>query len=832
MEKTSALLVIPDWPDANWWKPMVESGVCHCVAYSPSGTQLFTAPPVGTGKARRLMAPTKWGVCMVMLGKGWGNGVCLPWTPWPPVPAPTIPRVFAEANSTPMTEQPPIEPALEEEKVQDVEQLVVRYSDVFARGGQTGRKNVVTHSIDTGEEAPIKQRAHRLSAQEAQTQREEVLKMLEAGVVIPSNSSWASPVVLVGKKDGTKRFCVDYRALNNATRKDVYPLPLQDDVLNELGKAQWFSKLDLKSGYWQIVVDPADRQKTAFTTRDGLFEFTVMPFGLTVAPATFQRLMDTVLKGLLWKNVMVYLDDIIIYTSTWRGHIRVLDNVFRRLRTANLKVSTAKCAFGQTEMQYLGHLVTREGILPDAGNIQAVQNAAVPRSVRDVRSFLGMANYYSQFVSEFAAIAKPLYMLTKKDVPFAWTGECEDAFLTLKEALVSAPVLRRPDSSLPYVLQTDWSPIAIGAVLTQIGLDQEEHPEAFGSRLLRGLELKYAAVEGECFAVVHFTEHFRPYLHGAKFAVHMDHWALQWLVTTEHRDGRLARWALKLQEYNFEVVHRKGSQNANADAMSRPPIAGPGEEDKQIVLYTLGRTYSGDSAERITYAEGGGGSGPSVDAEMECEICGSPERADVMILCDNCVQGYHLDCLRPELPGVPEGKWLCNKCLTVTVGRTDRPPPTLGIAEVAGGGTDITQDLSTLKFLQEHEYPEDAPEVEKARIRSRASRYTWDKGCLFHTETGKSVPAMENRADIILDFHKLGHFGVTKTIHMVQQRYWWWGLTNMVKQIIKACEQCKLIRHTFNEPAVMTPIAVHSSFYKVGADLIGPLQETASGNHD
>ena len=620
-DKTSALLVIPDWSDAKWWPNVVESNLCHCVGYYPAGTQLFTAPPVGNGKTRRLMAPTKWGVCMVMLGKGWGNGICLPWTPWPPVTIPTIPIVAAEPIA-PEVDRPPINSGLDEASQTEVNKLVDRYSDIFAQGSQTGRTNIVTHSINTEGERPIKQRPHRLSPEETQTQREEVLKMLEAGVIVPSNSPWASPVVLVNKKDGSKRFCVDYRKLNDATQKDVYPLPRTEEVLDELGKAQWFSKLDLKSGYWQIVVDPADRQKTAFITRDGLFEFLVMPFGLTAAPATFQRLMDTVLKGLLWKNVMVYLDDIIIYSKSWRDHIQALDDVFRRLRAANLKASASKCALGQTEMQYLGHLVTREGILPDESNVQAIMNATAPTTVKGVRSFLGMANYYSQFVQGFAAIARPLYRLTKKDTPFHWTDKCEDSFQALREALVSAPVLRRPDSARPYVLQTDWSPVAVGAVLAQIGTDNEEHPVAFASRVLRGPELRYAPMEGECFAVVYFIEHFRPYLHGTHFTVQMDHWALKWLMSTEHRNGRLARWALKMQEYNFDVVHRRGALNANADAMSRPPIAqaedivDPEDTRRVVVVHTCLRAPSVESTQRITYGEGGEGSGPSVDAEM------------------------------------------------------------------------------------------------------------------------------------------------------------------------------------------------------------------------
>ena len=832
--KSTALFVLPDWPDAKWWPHMVDSGLCHCVGYYPAGTQLFTAPPVGNGQ-RRVMAPTKWGVCMVMLGKGWGNGISIPWEPWPPVQPPTIPRAIAKTETKLSWEDlPEINAELTDKAQEDVARLLTRYSDIFATGAQTGRTNIATHAINTGASEPIKQRPHRLSAEETQVQREEVLKMLEAGVIVPSNSAWASPVVLVNKKDGSKRFCVDYRALNGVTQKDLYPLPRTEEVLDELGKAQWFSKLDLKSGYWQIVVEPSDRSKTAFITRDGLYEFLVMPFGLTSAPATFQRLMNTVLRGLLWEKVMVYLDDIIIYTKTWREHMATLDEVFRRLRAANLKASPAKCAIGQTEIQYLGHLVTRAGILPDSSNVQAVQDAQAPRTVRDVRSFLGMANYYSQFVEGFSEIAKPLYKLTKKDEAFEWTEACQDAFETLKEALVSAPVLRRPDLSRPYVLQTDWSPIAIGAVLAQIDEDGQEHPIAYGSRILRGPELKYAAVEGECFAVVHFVEHFRPYLYGSDFTVFMDHWALMWLMTTTHKNARLARWALKLQEYDFKVQHRKGSQNANADAMSRPPIAQPAGT---IQVNTLTRYPSAADDTQIIYAEGGESSGPSVPEELQCEVCKSPKRAEVMILCSKCVSGYHIDCLKPALPRVPKGDWFCDNCKpavpaeeAASDSRTDAPQLPLPTTEQAAQPVDITQDEATLHYLKTKQFPAEASDIEKARIRNKSARYSYHGDTLFHTKSLRVIPEIDQRGAIIQSSHKLGHFGVTKTTHMVQSRYWWWGLTDMVKQEVKNCPECKLMRHTFNEPTVMTPIPVHSAFHKVGIDIIGPLQRTANGN--
>ena len=395
--------------------------------------------------------------------------------------------------------------------------------------------------------------------------------MIAADVIVKSKSAWGSRIVLVPKKDGGERMCIDYRPVNAVTQKDVYPLPRTSEVLDTLGKAKFFSKLDLKSGYWQITMEPSDRHKTAFTTRQGLFEFTVMPFGLTTAPATFQRLMDSLLGDMLWKTVMVYLDDIIAFTETWEEHLTILDEVFTRLRAAGLKASPSKCELGMEQLLYLGHIVTREGILPDPQNVQAILDAKAPTDVSQLRSFLGMCTYYDEFVKGYANYAQPLFKLTRKSSEFIWTQECQDAFEDLKLMLTNAPVLRRPDTSLQYILHTDWSPHAIGAVLAQIDADGKEHPIAYGSRMLRSAELKYAPTQGECFSVVHWLQHFRRYLYGVHFILEVDHWALKWLMTTA-QSGMLARWAMKLQEFDMEIRHRPGHKHTNADAMSRPPI--------------------------------------------------------------------------------------------------------------------------------------------------------------------------------------------------------------------------------------------------------------------
>ena len=281
---------------------------------------------------------------------------------------------------------------------------------------------------------------------------------------------------------------------------------------------------------------------------------------------------------------MVYLDDIVVYSSTWAEHLASLDSVLRRLKAAGLQASPGKCEFGKTEMTYLGHIVTRDGILPDRGNVQSIMDCPAPKALTELRSFIGMVQHYGNYIPHLAHMAAPLYRLYKKGVQFVWSPACQQAFEDIKAMLISPPVLRRADPSLPYILQTDWSPTGIGAILAQEDADGEEHPIAFASRLLRGPELNYSATEGECYSVICFVEHFRPYLWGVPFTLEVDHWCLKWLMTSMQQNSRLARWALKLQEYDFKIRHRKGSANSNADAMSRPPVTGNVSDSVVMVL--------------------------------------------------------------------------------------------------------------------------------------------------------------------------------------------------------------------------------------------------------
>ena len=447
--------------------------------------------------------------------------------------------------------------------------LLLSYRDIFASSSlDLGHTSVIEHRIDTGDARPIKQAPYRVS----HTQRSEIDKhvsnMLKQDIIKVSSSPWSSPVVLVRKKDGSTRFCVDYRKLNAVTKKDSYPLPRIDDALDALSGSKIFTTLDLQSGYFQVSMHPDSVEKTAFISHAGLYEYNVMSFGLTNAPSTFQRLMSRVVHGLEWKICLIYIDDIIVFSSSFDEHLNRLRLVFDRLRQANLKLKPGKCHFASSSVRFLGFVVSSSGIAPDPDKISAVQTFPVPTSVTEVRSFLGLCNYDRRFVKGFARIASPLHRLTRKDASFIWDSDCQSAFESLKLQLCSAPILAYPDFTMSFHLYTDASQSAVGYILGQCA-DGREHVVAYGGRELNTAERKYSTTEREALAVVEGIKHYRSYVTGTKFYVHTDHGCLSWLMKMKDPTGRLARWSLQLQQYDFDIIHRAGTLNGNADALSR-----------------------------------------------------------------------------------------------------------------------------------------------------------------------------------------------------------------------------------------------------------------------
>ena len=460
---------------------------------------------------------------------------------------------------------------LSEEDARKVRKLLTNYSDVFSSGPMDlGLTGLVKHHIPTADKPPIRQRPRRIPFALREEAERTVTEMHQQGVIEPSASPWTSPVVLARKKDGSLRFCVDYRQLNAITHKDSYPLPRIDETLESLAGSEWFSTLDLKSGYWQVELAKEDKEKTAFSTGAGLWQFKVMPFGLCNAPATFERLMERVLAGVPPEIALVYLDDILIHSRSVADHLVHLQGVLECLRRAQLKLSPKKCALFQLEVKYLGHIVSRSGVSVDPEKTRCILTWPTPSCVRELRGFLGLCSYYRRFVQGFADIARPLHQLTEKKALFAWTEETQLAFNQLKRMLTGTPVLGYPIPGEEYLLDTDASDQGIGAVLAQIQ-GGRERPIAYFSKVMSKPERQYCTTRKELLAVVRSIQHFRPYLLGMSFTVRTDHAALKWLLNFREPEGQIARWIQQLQEYNFQIQHRSGPVHTNADALSRRP---------------------------------------------------------------------------------------------------------------------------------------------------------------------------------------------------------------------------------------------------------------------
>ncbi|KRZ65622.1 Retrovirus-related Pol polyprotein from transposon 17.6, partial [Trichinella papuae] len=431
-----------------------------------------------------------------------------------------------------------------------------------------GHTELASHRIDTRNAAPVKVPPRRLPPAQRPDVQRMVTDMLSRNVIEPANSPWSAPIVIVRKKDGSPRFCVDFRRLNDVTIKDAHPLPRIDDTLEALSGARWFSTLDFSSGYWQIPVDEADRPKTAFSTPFGLYQFRVMPFGLCNAPATFQRLMDVALRGLTWSSCLAYLDDIIVFGRTAQEHTDRLERVLQRIAETGLKLKPQKCHLMRKTVRFLGHVLSENGMSTDEEKIRAVKEWPTPCCPSEVRQFLGLASYYRRFIKNFSMVSAPLNALLRKGSHWKWTAECQTAFDQLKHMLCTAPVLTFPDFNVPFIVDVDASAEGIGAVLSQLS-HGNERVVAYASRTLTKAERRYCVTRKELLALVWSIKEFRPYLYGQQFDARTDHSCLRWLRNFKEPEGQVARWLEQLAEYDFNVLHRPGRAHCNADALSR-----------------------------------------------------------------------------------------------------------------------------------------------------------------------------------------------------------------------------------------------------------------------
>lgn len=474
--------------------------------------------------------------------------------------------------------------------------------------------HIIEHRIITTDEAPVFVKQYRFPFMLKDEITRLTDKMLRQGIIRPSFSHFNSPLWCVKKKDDNKghkqwRIVLDYRQLNAKSLGDAFPIPNIVEIIDQLGGCFYFSVFDLASGFYQIKMSEQDAHKTAFSTPSGHFEFTRMPMGLKTSPATFQRMINLALSDMINKSLFIYLDDVILFAKTVEEHRQKYLAMIERLRRANLQLQPDKCVFLKTEVKFLGHIISANGVQPDEAKVSAVSKFPTPTTPTNVRQFIGLAGFYRRFIDNFSKIAKPLTKLLEKDVPFVWTDDQQTSFNILKQKLCEKPLLIFPNFSKPFILTTDASKFAIAGILSQgpIGKDQ---PVSYVSRILTSNEVNYSTYEKEALAIVYCVKHFRVYLYGNKFTIITDHRPLCWIRSAKDPTSRLTRWRLALEEYDFEIMYKAGKLNVNADALSRNPVPEDisknettPEDTKQVLITTRPKRNIKPSKEGQQYRE-------------------------------------------------------------------------------------------------------------------------------------------------------------------------------------------------------------------------------------
>ncbi|CAC5402690.1 unnamed protein product [Mytilus coruscus] len=622
----------------------------------------------------------------------------------------------------------------------------------------------------------------------------QIEELLKYDIIEESNSEWGAPVVMCRKTTGQLRFCCDFRSLNQVSATHFFPLPRLEDVFDSIGKskAQVFSTLDLFSGYWQCGLDPSTAHKSAFVTPSGVYQWKRRPFGIASAPASFQHMLTHVLHGLNYQMALVYVDDILVFSRNFEEHMKNLQLVFDRLLSAGLTLKPSKCEFAQKEVLYLGHRISREGVKVDQSKVEAVKSFPVPKTETQVRSFLGLCNYYRKFIKNFAYIAKPLTNFTKKEVPFEWSEKCQKSFDKLKDALCSPPVLAYPDLSKPFILTTDASGTAIGYILGQFDSEGRERVCAYNGRSLSQSETKWSISEKECLAVLEGIKNYHVYLANSHFKIYTDHQALNWLSSIKQSTGRLARWYVLLQGYDYEICFRRGSKNTNADCLSR-------------------REY------------------PHTDNNL-------PEPED-------SIPSIDVNQISTSEPNNSEP-------VEITFFFTENPPiqrPILAAIDTPTEFNITTENIGDAQkdcpdfkdmytYLSNDTLPEEKKRADK--VKHDFQQYCLLDGVLYHFFQPRSRGVKHKdrfikqlalprkfRNDVLASYHNLGHFGFDRTYFAMQQKYFFPGMYQAVADYIKGCDMCQRAKQPAHAKRVpLTNMPIQDTFSRWHLDIIGPFQ--------
>lgn len=662
---------------------------------------------------------------------------------------------------------------------------------------QLGKTNLVQHHINTGDHPPIRLKSYKLSEYEWAAVNEQVEEMLKAGLVRHSNSPWSFPIVVVKKKNGQLRMCLDFRKLNRLQTLDGYRIPNANHVFMKLNGKRFFTALDLQSGYHQVEISEEDKCKTAFWTPKGLFEYNRMPFGVMNAPGCFQRLMDVVFAPLPNNIAISFLDDTLIPSVSFEQHLVDVDRVLKCIEDAGLTINAKKSSWFQEGVEFLGHKVDANGVSPTQEKVQAFISKPSPRNLKELQSVLGAFNYYSRFIKDYSVKVAPLLRLTRKNVKFEWSNECEEAFARLKQDLCSAPVLKCPQYDKPYIIHTDASDDGLGVVLSQLYDDGFEHPIAYASHIFSDRERKWHSTEKEAAAIAYAFDKFREYIHGHQITLVTDNWVCHYLMTSEKLSPKLARIALKIQEFNPTIKHRSGTLNANADALSRAPLV----NSTMLTLSDL------------------------------CEVNADPEM--------NVTPEVHVFVMTRSAAMEQRRKQDDTKSQQPTSEKVAKELSLTHLNEFVRAQKEDSFCKELMEFLQHGELPMDQTSAQQ--LQSRARHYKLGvQGQLLRQDTTQNY---QGRFLLVVPFSlKLrvmqachsdllaGHFGNTKTYERVSRSYYWPTCRGDVKHFVQQCDQCEKDKdpRSSNLPIMgMRPVTEPMS--DVSIDLCGPFPETREG---
>ena len=663
-----------------------------------------------------------------------------------------------------------------EDEAKQIKSMLREHAEAFSFRGELGRCKLLKHTIELTSNNPVRRPPYKVPESQRKVMEDCIHEMLDQGFIEPTVSPYSSPVVLVPKKSGEWRFCVDYRALNGITKPDSFALPLASDIFSTLGGAKVMSTLDLDRGFWQVEMADEDKEKTAFTSFLGSFSFQVMPFGLRNSPSTYQRLMSHVLSGYTGVFCHVFIDDIIVYSRDMSEHLDHLNKVIARVREAGLRLKPKKCKFACASVKYLGHIINNGTIQPDPENIRVVRDLKPPETAKEVRSFLGLASYYRNFVKDFSHIARPLTALTKKNVKFQWNEAQETAFQKLKTALTSEPVLQLPNFEEPFTLMTDASSVALGAVLAQGKADPKGPVIAYASKGLSPQEQAYSATEMEILALLYGCNHFRSYLLGRKVYAITDHWALKWIATLRSPNPRLQRWALALQEYDLEVIHRSGANNSNCDFLSR--LEQCKEDETRPVLCSLFEQSSVTctASERAITSTGGRrrpSSGEERSQEQEGAVSDTAPKAEQHAPTE---EGGEREQPNSELP---------------TSRSVSEHEPFEGGREQILQWQKKDEDCQLLRSHVE-DAEEKPPWAEDHWFRVGADGILEEVTVDRSGEVRYKLVVPKRLQPLILREAHQGHLGTKKTLEKIKARYFFKHMYSTTEQYVKTCETCQV----------------------------------------